>query len=641
MTEIKHITLATAGHIDHGKTALVKALTGTDTDRLAEEKERGMTIDLGFAFLPLPSANTVSIVDVPGHEKFVKTMVAGVSGIDFVILVIALDEGIMPQTKEHINILSIMGMDKGLVALTKKDLVSVEIINSRKEEVSNYLKNTPLKDLPIFPVSSVTRDGVEDILSYIDKLISLKEGNNKESIFRMPIDRVFTMPGHGTVVTGTILSGKIEKGQFLELLPQGITAKVRNVQVRNESVNCGVEGDRCALNLASLEKDEISRGTVAAERGKLSVSRLLDAVVFMARGQGTLKHNQRVHFHTGTAVSQARIRILGQEEIGDGEKGYIQIRLESPLPVLKGDKYILRSFSPVITLGGGSILLHKTKHRKHKSQGEMDTLMNLEEGKSDSILGEMFNNNKKPLSLAVIKEETGIPYGLLEDMILSLLKKGVIIKISAIDKYLDYANYEDSFNKLEKAYYEYGQRNPFRFVMPREEARSKVFPDLSSKEAAGILNEMEKEGKISLEGDKISIAQEERIKKINGKKEVETIKTIFEKQAFTVSSFNGIIDESHFDKELADQILRFLIEIDYLKDLGQGNFSRKEDLLEAYRISKEYIDQNGKISVGELRDLLQAGRKAAIAYLEYFDSLEVTERIDNYRQAGKNLLKSP
>ena len=350
---MKRVVLGTAGHIDHGKTTLIKALTGVDCDRLKEEKERGITIELGFTSLTLPGGQEISIVDVPGHEKFVRHMVAGATGIDIVALVIAADEGIMPQTREHLDICRLLRIKKGLIALTKIDMVEKEWLDLVKEEIREFTKGTFLEESAILPVSSLTGEGVPDFLTEVERLAAEVEERSPEGFFRLPIDRVFTMKGFGTVVTGTIISGKVSIGDPLEVLPKGLEAKVRGIQAHGKSVGSATAGLRTGVNLQGLEKVVIDRGNVLVQAQTLKPTLLVDIVFQLLPGVAKpLKNRARVRLHVGTIEALGRAILLDREEVKPGEEAYLQVRIEEPIVALPGDRFVIRSYSPILTIGG-------------------------------------------------------------------------------------------------------------------------------------------------------------------------------------------------------------------------------------------------------------------------------------------------
>ncbi|PKN74251.1 MAG: selenocysteine-specific translation elongation factor, partial [Deltaproteobacteria bacterium HGW-Deltaproteobacteria-10] len=354
---MKHFVLGTAGHVDHGKTALIKALTGTDTDRLKEEKERGITIELGFASLSLPSGQTVGIVDVPGHEKFIKNMVSGAAGIDLVMLVIAADEGIMPQTKEHLHICSLLGITCGLVALTKIDMVETDWLELVKSEIAEFLCGSFLENAPVLPVSAIRQEGLADLIDAIDAAVKKITAKTDDGIFRLPVDRVFTMKGFGTVVTGTLVSSYIKVGEEVQILPGKVTSRIRGIQVHNQPVEEAWSGQRTAINLQGTEKSSINRGDVLTRPQTVWPSQRLDIFVeYLPANSKNLKNRALVRLHTGTSEVIARIVLLAQDELASGDKAYAQLVLVNKTVVVAGEHFVLRSYSPVTTIGGGRII---------------------------------------------------------------------------------------------------------------------------------------------------------------------------------------------------------------------------------------------------------------------------------------------
>src|SRR5512136_2549864 len=364
---MKHVILGTAGHIDHGKTSLVKALTGVNTDRLKEEKERGITIELGFTFLDLPSGVRLGIIDVPGHEKFVKHMVAGAWGIDLVALVIAADEGVMPQTREHLDICKLLRVKKGLVVLTKIDLVDRELSEMVKEEVSEIVQDTFLRDAPILTVSSVTGEGIPQLLSTLDDLSQEIRERSSDGLFRLPIDRVFVMKGFGTVVTGTMISGSLTLGETVQVLPSGVEGKVRSLQVYGQSVEKAVAGERAVVNLQGIESSVVERGEVPTRPNTLKPTQLIDVYLeSLPAAPRPLKHRTMQRFHIGTTLTNASMFLLDREELAPGQSGFVQLRLERPVVALPQDHFVIRGSSAIQTIGGGVVLdSHPEKHKRH------------------------------------------------------------------------------------------------------------------------------------------------------------------------------------------------------------------------------------------------------------------------------------
>jgi len=383
---MKQVILGTAGHIDHGKTSLIKALTGIDTDRLKEEKERGITIELGFAHLELPGGQLLGIVDVPGHEKFVKNMVAGATGIDLVALIIAADEGVMPQTKEHLEICQLLNIRHGLVILTKIDMVEPDWLELVREDVTSYLSETFLAGSPIVEVSSVTEEGIEELVKVLDTLVKDVPERDVGYFFRLPIDRVFTMKGFGTVITGTTVSGRINTGDEVTIYPQGLSSRIRGIQVHNREVNEVRAGLRTAINLQSVEKSQIQRGNVLGAKDSLRSTYMVDVLLeLLPSAPRKLKNRGKVRFHTGTSEIISSVILLDRDELDPGDSCFAQIRLEQPTAILPHDRYVLRSYSPVRAIGGGEILNALPRKRKRFSQATLTELELLSTGDLDQV----------------------------------------------------------------------------------------------------------------------------------------------------------------------------------------------------------------------------------------------------------------
>jgi len=385
---MKHLILGTAGHIDHGKTSLVKALTGTDTDRLKEEKARGITIELGFAHLELPGGIEFGVVDVPGHEKFVRAMVAGVAGMDLVMLVIAADEGIMPQTREHLDILRLLGVRAGLVALTKSDMVEPDWLPLVQEEVREFVAGTFLETAPIIPVSSKTGAGLDELKAALALLAEAAAEKKRDGAFRLPVDRVFTVAGFGTVVTGTLLAGEIRIGDELELLPKGIGGRVRGIQAHGSKADSGQAGQRLAVNLQGIDLDQVQRGDVVVPANVFRTTRRVDVRLdHLTAAPRDLKHRSNVRFHTGTSEVTAQVLLLERSSLPPGETAYAQLRLAEPLLLVSGDPYLIRTASPAATIGGGIVLDPFPPARRRRSDEALKLLAALDAAEHQHTCG--------------------------------------------------------------------------------------------------------------------------------------------------------------------------------------------------------------------------------------------------------------
>lgn len=393
---MKHIIIGTAGHIDHGKTTLIKALTGRNTDRLKEERERGISIELGFTYFDLPNGQRAGIIDVPGHEKFIKNMLAGVIGIDIVLLVIAADEGIMPQTLEHLAILDLLGIEKGFIVLTKTDLVDEEWVELVEDDIQNEIKDTFLRNSPIVRVSSTKGKGVEDVISLINEYSMELEDREADDIPRLPVDRVFSISGFGTVVTGTLLSGKFEIGDEVQIYPGDTLGRIRNLQVHDKDSNIAYAGQRVAINLAGVKKDNLHRGSVIASVDSMKDTMMLDVKVKLLKSlDRTIENRIRLKLYIGTEEVLCRMVLLDKDELHPGEEAYAQLRLEEKIVAKRGDRFILRFYSPMFTIGGGEILDPNPDKKKRFDDDSIEELMILETGSPKHILEEIIKNKDR------------------------------------------------------------------------------------------------------------------------------------------------------------------------------------------------------------------------------------------------------
>ena len=640
---MKHVTMGTAGHIDHGKTTLVKALTGVDTDRLSEEKKRGITIELGFAPLILPSGIRVSTVDVPGHEKFLKTMVAGVSGIDFALFVVAADEGVMPQTKEHLDVLNVLGIEKGIVALTKSDLVDQDEIPGRIQEIEILLKGTSLEGSPIIPVSVVDGNGIGSLIEAIDSGASLIIGQPAHGLFRMPVDRVFTMDGHGTVVTGTIIGGKVSKGDQVEILPEGILAKVRNIQVHNESLDQGIIGDRCAINLSRIEKNEIHRGSVITKPNSMETSSLLDVSLMTVKGIDPLHHNQRVHVHLGTKEVLGRIRLLESDSIEENSKGYGQLRLEEPMVAQRGDRFIIRAYSPLVTLGGGTVLWSQTDHRKRFESGQMEELEKLNEGDPKDLLlyrleeeAKLFTSKElQGLSLSPGESGENSPSNSnTANSLEALLVEGRIGYLDEVDKYFGMVHQAQWDQMVVKELANTYKKYPYRYQLSKEEIKSKVFHSWTLKDLSALLKKLSNTGSLKMEGINVSEKNGVERTRIYENPKVQSLEEYLLEHLMVASSAPLISEDLGLALEETKEILGFLEAVKLVKSLGDGAYIHHNGLQKGQEILRDILDKEGEITVGQYRDKLGSGRKTAIALLEYFDKRQVTLRNELIRKPG-------
>ena len=502
---MKHIIVGTAGHIDHGKTTLIKALTGRETDTLDEEKKRGISINLGFTFFDLPSGKRVGIVDVPGHEKFIKNMLAGASGLDMVMLVVAADEGVMPQTVEHIDILSFLNIKNGLIVLTKSDMVEEEFRELVKEDIKERMKGTFLENAEILEVDSVSKRGIPELIQKLDDMSEQIEEKNENSPARLNIDRVFTIKGHGTVVTGTLLEGKISVDDDLVVYPENLKAKIRSIQVHGEDENTAYAGQRTAINISNVKKDEIGRGDVLAAPDSLEESMMLDVKMNIIKHvDKTLKHWDRLRLYHGTREILCRAVPLDKEEIAPGESGFVQLRLEESIVSKKGDTFVVRSYSPMATIGGGVIIDASPKKHKRFDEDVIEALKVKEKGELHDILEEYLKHNSK--NYPTVKDMMSYS-GAHEDDIRKALDKlseeGKIFVIG--NMYIHTNHYKKLSEKVNELLSDYHKHNRLKPGILKEELKSKVESKFKPKEFDIVLAAFEGDGLIKIAGNIVSL----------------------------------------------------------------------------------------------------------------------------------------
>ena len=628
--EKEHMIVGTAGHIDHGKTSLVKALTGIDADTLPEEKSRGMTIELGFVFMEIPEyEKQIVFIDVPGHEKFVKTMAAGASNIDAALLVVAADEGISVQTREHFDILHLLGIETGLIALTKSDLVDAERLSLVKEEVSNFVKGTFLEDAPIIPISSVTGAGVDEIKSVLLEIGRKIRKRQDTGFFRMPVDRVFTMHGFGPVIAGTILSGEVQVGDKVEIFPDKIIARVRGVQVHNQSKEKSNIGKRTALNLLDVRKEELRRGQCAARPGSLTPTQRLDTELRLLSSYGKdLKNRERIRLHVGTDEIIARVVLLGNERMQSGEQGFVQFVLESPTVALPGDCFVIRTFSPLITIGGGKIL--DATPQKHK-RFDREVLEGLErfEGSFTDIVEQLFiKASFEPQGVLDIVRSVGGREDEVREAIQKLSGEGKLIKIGPEkeEKHLHRSSYVSLAEKLVGVLTNYFQNFPYRLFMPLADLRSQFLKLSDSRTFLTILDDLLSKKIVLKKEAQLSLAEHELKLKPKEQQFSDRIERIFKSTEFAPPLEDDICRELELEEPFFKKIMRSLYDQEKLVRLNPKVTYHADSLKAAREIVVDHIQRRGGITIAELRDRLNLSRKYAQAVLEYFDQIGLTKR---------------
>jgi len=630
MSDAEHVIIGTAGHIDHGKTLLIKALTGIDADTLAEEKRRGITIELGFIFMETPGYDKqIVFIDVPGHEKLIKTMVAGASNINAALLVIAADEGISLQTREHFDILQLLGIEKGIVALTKTDLVNEERILELTGQVKDFLKGSFLEDAPIIPVSSLDGTGVDDLKQALAELGKTVAVRPDSGIFRMPVDRVFALRGFGTVIAGTILSGEVREGDRVEIFPGGISAKVRGVQVHHKKVEKSILGRRTALNLQDVKKEKLHRGQCAGEPASLTPTYRLDGRLRLLKSYGKkLKNRTRIRLHVGTAEIISRLVFLEDDVLLPGKEALVQFALEAPTVALPGDRYVIRTFSPVMTIGGGEILeAAPPKHKRFDSQ----TLQGLQrlEGDIVEVVEQVFmDSGLTPLSASQVRMMRGKREDIVEKTVENIWKAGNIIIIAGYKekKYLHRRSYDELENKLISFIKSYLEKNPHRMFMPYEELRSRFLRLADTQILRTVLDGLLEKRTIHRKNSDVSLVGYEVKMKPKDQELIQKIENVFKRSGFAPPLEEEIRLKQGVDPKHFKNMMHSLFERGVLVRLSKKVVFHRDSVESARKIVLEQLDKNQHITVAELRDKLKLSRKYATAILEYFDAIGLTKR---------------
>lgn len=636
---MKQIILGTAGHIDHGKTSLIKAVTGVNTDRLKEEQERGITIELGFAAIDLPSGQHLGIVDVPGHEKFVKNMVAGATGIDIVVMVIAADEGVMPQTREHMEICTLLGIRHGFVALTKTDMVDEEWLEMVTEDVREFLLGTFLEEAPIVPVSSVTKDGIEDFTKTLDELSAKIPVHKPSSLFRLPVDRVFSMKGFGTVITGTLVSGAITPGENIEIYPSGITSKVRGVQVHNESVEKAQTGMRTAINFQGLDKTAVNRGEVVSTPGALKPSYMQDVSLdYLNSNKKPIKNRARIRFHTGTSEVMGILALLDRDELAPGEKTVAQVRLDEPVAVVRDDRFVIRSYSPVRTVGGGRILNPvPVKHKRFRE--DIITGLNgiLETVPEPIISFHAASTGYQGVSFADLKLMTNLADKKLETVISALLSKKELMLIDRDNRiYIHGSNFEHIRKETTGHLEAYHGTNPLKAGMPKEELKSKLPAILGQKLFTLIINHMVKEEALVVEEETVRLATHKVSLAADQSGVCKKILASYRDSGLQPPYFKELSKSYAIDPADAKDVLVLLVDSGDIIKVKEDLYFDAGAVEELQGRLVNFLQENGEITTPQFKDMTGASRKYVIPLIEYFDSKNVTIRIGDIRKLRKS-----
>lgn len=641
------LILGTAGHIDHGKSTLIQALTGTDPDRLKEEKERGITIELGFAKLELPDGRTMGVVDVPGHEHFVKQMIAGATGVDVALLVIAADDGVMPQTVEHVAVLQTLGITRCVVALTKCDLVDAEWVEMMEEEVRTWLASTPYANAAVVPVSARTGQGLPELLQAIQDACAGVEHVRGGAAARYPIDRVFTIRGAGTVVTGTLWSGEVRPNDVLELLPGGRQIRVRGVQEHDQPVDVALAGNRVALNLANIGTDEVKVGDFLAEPGLITASDRFDArLTYLAPaleatggvgGAGKpLESGVRLHVAHGTREVPGRILLAnGQEQLEAGQSCYAQIRLEEPLPVSWGDRFVIRTWSPVRVVGGGVVLLAHPRRRTTLQDGETRALDALAAGQLQAAVEELVALAREPLTPDELANAIGTEAKPVASCLLDACDRGAAVQLGSARLYCAKALRQRVLTAIDHALISFHASHPQETGVGIEELRQTCAPRMASDKFAALATEAQAQGTAVVRAGKIGhpSAQASAVAIIENA--ADALAEELEGEGLAPQPFDYVVRDAGIDAGLAGQALTLLLDQGRARKLADDLYISQAARQEARQRVVQHLRAGGEGTAKALKDAMGTSRKFAIPLLESFDADGTTVREGDTRRLGK------
>ncbi len=626
------LILGTAGHIDHGKSSLVKRLTGVDPDRLSEEKKRGITIELGFGELELPSGRHLGVVDVPGHEKFVKQMIAGASGIDLGLLVIAADDGVMPQTKEHTQIMELLGIKRLVVALSKIDMVDEDWLELAKGDVEDFLSHTIFKDAEIIPVSSKTGEGIDELLAAIDRLTAtVMQPQSFDQAMRLPIDRVFTLKGVGTVVTGTLWSGTVATDDVIYIYPEGREVRVRSVQVHSKSVERAFSGQRTALNLSGVDKSDIKRGDTVAEQDSLTERKTFD-VYFNYLGkpdsEAAFVSGARVHINHGTTEIIGRILLTNnQAALAPGEGCFAQLRLESPLMVRAGDRFIVRSYSPVHLIGGGSILFTEPKHRTKLSLTEGDFLQAMLEQDWHKAIGDYLKMQTIPLDAKEIAKSLDLAEKKTKSVLAELKDQNlVVLQTNNKELYMDKDSYTSLLAKMEHKTIEFHHKEPLKEAISDAALRDLADKRISLPAFSALLKNAEDAGLLLLQDGEISHPQAGASARKAGERTKNMILDAYKTADLSPQFIDEMINALGLDSQLGKRMVRQLIQEGKLSKVNVEYYIYTPYYDKAIQDIISYFKEHGRADAAQIKDVLGVTRKYLIPFLEHLDASGITKR---------------
>lgn len=620
---MKHIIIGTAGHIDHGKTRLVKALTGVDTDRLAEEKRRGITIEPGFAQLVLEDGTRAGLVDVPGHEKFIRNMLAGAGGIDLAMLVVAADEGFMPQTEEHLNILSLLGLEKGLVVLTKADLVTPDWMEEIRADTRRRIAGTFLEGCPMLEVSAVTGTGISELRRALGDLIAQTREKQSRGTFRMPVDRVFSVEGFGTVATGTVIGGAVRVGETVELAPSGLQGRVRSLQVHGEGVDTACAGQRAALNLAGVKTGDIRRGETAVTPGSAAVTQMLDVRLRCLKdAKRAIRSGSQVHLHHGTAVCQARAVLLDRDTLSPGESCYAQLRLAGPIAAQRGDRFVIRFFSPVETIGGGIVLDEAPLRHKRNDPAALAALTVRETGSDEEKILQAAARQGTALPTAETLARTA---GCGAEVVRDLAARGKLCQLLP-GRYMESGVLDGLWAKCRGLLAAYHEKNSLHAGMRTAELRQKLLRGAPAGAAEALLAQFQAEGRLRQQGERWALAE---FQVRYTKRQAALLAQILERYRRGGMEPEPAVELlaafPPAERAEARRVLESAVTAGALVMLTPELFWHREIFRQALNTLAE-LARTGPVTLAAVRDALGTTRKYALLFLEYCDRCRITRK---------------
>lgn len=627
---MKNIIVGTAGHIDHGKTTLIKALTGRNTDRWEEEQRRGITIDLGFTYFDLKNGDRVGIIDVPGHEKFINNMVAGVVGMDLVLLVVAADEGIMPQTREHMDILGLLGIKKSILVINKCDLVDEEWLELVEEEIQEELEGTFLEGAPVVKVSAATGQGLDELTDTIQQLMSDEVvAKDTQTIPRLPIDRAFTLSGFGTIITGTLISGTITREDVLEMYPIGKECKIRNIQVHGQNQDKCYAGQRVAINLSNVKKKEIRRGCVLAPKNSMKNTDLLDVKLkVLEDSMRILTNHERLHLYTGTSEILCRAVLLDKEQIGPGEEGLVQLRLEEEIAVKRGDRFVVRFYSPMETIGGGIVLEPNPVRKKRFDAQAIEELKKKESGSLGDVMElQIKEHGDTMITLAELAKVMAHSVDELKEYLEELEESGTIFVFPMKkDTYLWHRDSEFAVRqKIEEALQKYHSEHPYRYGMKKAEIHNTFLKKIKSNIFDAYIERMTEENVYGRREEYLSLPGYEVPKDAMYLQTEKLIEDTFEKAGYDFVRFSEI-DFGKIPRQTAEDVVLMMIDEGKVLRINEEMFTMKHLMDEAKEKIQNHLKEENLITIAQVRDMFSTSRKSAKPILEYMDSIKVTKK---------------